>query len=97
MKAGVPVRFVSERLGHATPLHVDTYEYVLPGMQAQAARTFEALVSPSATPALTLHRPGPAKQRSKPLHDGGKPRADEVSLLSFIGRGRFPCRVLRLG
>jgi integrase len=41
IKAGVPVKVVSERLGHATPaLTIDTYQHVLPGMQADAARTF---------------------------------------------------------
>jgi integrase len=43
--AGVPVKVVSERLGHATPAFtIDTYQHVLPGMQANAARTFEQLV-----------------------------------------------------
>ena len=43
IKAGVPVKVVSERLGHATPrFTIDTYQHVLPGMQADAARTFEA-------------------------------------------------------
>lgn len=43
--AGVPVKVVSERLGHATPVStIDTYQHVLPGMQADAARIFEQLV-----------------------------------------------------
>ena len=43
IKAGVPVKVVSERLGHATPAFtIDTYQHVLPGMQADAARIFEA-------------------------------------------------------
>jgi integrase len=34
IKAGVPVKVVSERLGHATPAFtIDTYQHVLPGMQ----------------------------------------------------------------
>ena len=41
-KAGVPVKVVSERLGHGNPAFtIDTYQHVLPGMQAEAARTFE--------------------------------------------------------
>lgn len=45
--AGVPVKVVSERLGHATPVFtIDTYQHVLPGMQADAARTFEQLIVP---------------------------------------------------
>ncbi len=48
LKAGVPIKVVSERLGHATPgFTMATYQHVLPGMQAEAARTFEALFVPS--------------------------------------------------
>jgi len=48
LKAGVPIKVVSERLGHATPgFTMATYQHVLPGMQAEAARTFEALVTAS--------------------------------------------------
>ena len=39
IKAGVPVKVVSERLGHGNPAFtIDTYQHVLPGMQAEAAR-----------------------------------------------------------
>jgi integrase len=49
--AGVPVKVVSERLGHAAPgFTIDTYQHVLPGMQADAARIFEQLVVPGASP-----------------------------------------------
>ncbi|HEX9375526.1 MAG TPA: tyrosine-type recombinase/integrase [Actinomycetota bacterium] len=49
--AGVPVKVVSERLGHATPsFTIETYQHVLPGMQADAARVFEQLVAPGALP-----------------------------------------------
>jgi integrase len=48
LKAGVPIKVVSERLGHATPgFTMATYQHVLPGMQAEAARTFEALIASS--------------------------------------------------
>ncbi len=44
--AGVPVKVVSERLGHASPTFtIETYQQVLPGMQTAAARTIEALVA----------------------------------------------------
>ncbi len=47
LKAGVPIKVVSERLGHATPAFtMATYQHVLPGMQAEAARTFAALLAP---------------------------------------------------
>ena len=43
--SGVPVKVVSERLGHATPVFtIDTYQHVLPGMQANASRVFEQLM-----------------------------------------------------
>jgi integrase len=46
IKAGVPVKVVSERLGHGNPAFtIDTYQHVLPGMQAEAARTFEKLMN----------------------------------------------------
>jgi integrase len=46
IKAGVPVKVVSERLGHGNPAFtIDTYQHVLPEMQAEAARTFEQLIN----------------------------------------------------
>jgi integrase len=48
LKAGVPIKVVSERLGHATPgFTMATYQHVLPGMQQEAARTFAAILDPS--------------------------------------------------
>jgi integrase len=48
LKAGVPIKVVSERLGHSTPAFTTaTYQHVLPGMQAEAARTFAAILDPS--------------------------------------------------
>ena len=45
LKAGVPLKVVSERLGHSTPAFtMATYQHVLPGMQADAARTFANLL-----------------------------------------------------
>ena len=47
IKEGVPVKVVSERLGHAHIAHtLETYQHVLPGMQADAARTAERLADP---------------------------------------------------
>ena len=46
LKAGVPVKVVSERLGHATPgFTMATYQHVLPEMQAEAARTFASVIA----------------------------------------------------
>lgn len=51
IKDGVPVKVVSERLGHANiAFTIETYQHVLPGMQRDAALTFEALVAPPAVP-----------------------------------------------
>jgi integrase len=45
LKAGVPVKVVSERLGHSSPAFTMTvYQHVLPGMQADAAAAFAAVV-----------------------------------------------------
>ncbi|PLS75753.1 MAG: hypothetical protein CYG61_05460 [Actinobacteria bacterium] len=45
-KAGVPVKVVSERLGHSSPAFTMTvYQHVIPGMQAEAAAVFAALVA----------------------------------------------------
>ncbi len=45
LKAGVPVKVVSERLGHSSPAFTMTvYQHVLPGMQADAAATFGKVV-----------------------------------------------------
>jgi integrase len=45
LAAGVPVKVVSERLGHATPAFTQSvYQHVMPGMQADAAAAFSAQV-----------------------------------------------------
>jgi integrase len=45
LKAGVPLKVVSERLGHADPAFtMRVYQHVMPGMQAAAARTFAEFV-----------------------------------------------------
>jgi integrase len=46
LKAGVHVKVVSERLGHANiAFTMNVYQHVLPGMQAEAADTFALLIS----------------------------------------------------
>jgi integrase len=46
LKAGVPVKVVSERLGHANvAFTMSIYQHVLPGMQAEAAATFAGLIN----------------------------------------------------
>jgi integrase len=45
LKAGVPVKVVSERLGHSSSAFTITvYQHVLPGMQADAAAAFSSAV-----------------------------------------------------
>jgi integrase len=45
LKEGVPLKVVSERLGHANPAFtLSVYQHLLPGMQADAAKAFAAAV-----------------------------------------------------
>lgn len=45
LSAGVPVKVVSERLGHASPtITLGVYAHVMPGMQREAAEQFGALM-----------------------------------------------------
>ena len=65
LKAGVPVKVVSERLGHQDPsFTIRVYQSVLPGMQAEAANTFAALLRPSAPTgaAASSNNPLPPRQ-----------------------------------
>jgi integrase len=46
LKAGVPVKVVSERLGHANPAFtMSVYQHVIPGMQAEAAAIFAQTIA----------------------------------------------------
>lgn len=45
IKAGVPVKVISERLGHSSvAITMDIYGHLLPGMQREAAEAFERLL-----------------------------------------------------
>lgn len=45
VRAGVPVKVVSERLGHESPAFtLKQYAHVIPGMQAEAAEAITAAV-----------------------------------------------------
>ena len=51
IKDGIPVKVVSERLGHANiAFTMQTYQHILPGMQADAARATERLTRPVPPP-----------------------------------------------
>ncbi|MGQ0433140.1 MAG: site-specific integrase [Microthrixaceae bacterium] len=66
IKAGVPVKVVSERLGHAkASFTIDTYQHVLPGMQAAAARLFEQLIARALLPSAESTVEGREKRRKK--------------------------------
>lgn len=46
MKAGVPVKVISERLGHESPAFtLKQYAHVVPGMQAEAAELIASVVA----------------------------------------------------
>ena len=46
----VPIKVVSERLGHANPAFtMTTYQHVIPGMQEDAAAAFGQLISANLT------------------------------------------------
>lgn len=48
LKHGVPLKVVSERLGHSTPAFtMAVYQRVLPGMQRDAANVFARLITPA--------------------------------------------------
>ena len=66
IEAGVPVKVVTERLGHAKEVFtMETYQHVMPGMQADAARTFEAIMAPGVLPAIGSTGSGRENTRKK--------------------------------
>ncbi len=67
LKHGVPLKVVSERLGHSTPAFtMAVYQHVLPGMQRDAADIFARLVaSAGGTGALRDGGSGPVATRGR--------------------------------
>jgi integrase len=69
VQSGVPVKVVSERLGHATAgFTIETYQHVMPGMQADATAVSETLLrpaSPTLPPAATSTASTRLKHRQK--------------------------------
>jgi integrase len=62
--AGVPAKVVAERLGHSrASFTIDSYQHVLPGMQADAAAIFADLVTES--PSTGSGRSSREKTRKK--------------------------------
>jgi len=66
IKDGIPVKVVSERLGHANiAFTMQTYQHVLPDMQADAATATERLAKPAPPPASsTGERRGNPRRKS---------------------------------
>lgn len=65
----VPIKVVSERLGHSNPAFtMTTYQHVLPGMQDDAARAFAAMLAAHAVPVEAGREPveGLAEQHDRP-------------------------------
>ncbi len=69
IKAGVPIRVVSERLGHQSPAFtLRQYAHVIPGMQAEAAAQVATLIDNAATAASTAAKhPTQPRQADAPL------------------------------
>jgi len=60
--AGVPAKVVAERLGHSrASFTIDSYQHVLPGMQADAAAVFAELVADSASTGPS----GPTREKTR--------------------------------
>ena len=66
IKEGIPVKVVSERLGHAHIAHtMQTYQHLLPGMQADAALVAERLCQPvPTTESRAVERRGNSRRKS---------------------------------
>lgn len=73
LKAGVPPKVVSERLGHATvAFTMEIYAHVIPGMQAEAAQLFHDLV-------FGDNEPGAGDERAVDLADDtGEAPGDDI-------------------
>jgi integrase len=71
LRAGVPVKVMSERLGHATPAFtLQQYAHVIPGMQAAAAEAIANLIAGSPG------KDSPAKAASEDRSDETQDDAD---------------------
>lgn len=67
LKAGVHVKVVSERLGHANvAFTMNVYQHVLPGMQAEAADTFALLIHSQRSTSRLAQDPDGGEQADDP-------------------------------
>jgi hypothetical protein len=75
IKDGIPVKIVSERLGHANiACTMQTYQHLLPSMQADAAQSTERLAKPTPPPAGGTGERG-GNRRRKTARTGGNTRS----------------------
>ena len=66
--AGIPIKVVSERLGHAHPsFTIHTYQHLLPRMSAEAAQRFADLIKP-----VDDNQPDPPAKHQLTGHRGGE-------------------------
>ena len=75
LKAGVPIKVVSARLGHSTPgFTMATYQHVIPGMQREAAQVFASILEGCPKPPGLLPGKSPGRRhraRRDPPRLGG--------------------------
>ena len=66
IQAGIPIKVVSERLGHANvAFTMQTYQHLLPGMQEHAAEITQQLASPVPTSeSATVERRGNGRRKT---------------------------------
>ena len=87
LKEGIPVKVASERLGHAHIAHtLQTYQHVLPGMQADAATAAERLSKPRPTMKQQGSEAKPAASPKRRTTDKKPTRNDPGNSISCIQR-----------
>lgn len=94
LKAGVPVKVVSERLGHESPAFtLKQYAHVIRGMQTAAAAGFAELIKTDApareaAPAESTRAPNEAGSSSAatPRRRSGRPRTAPQASVSAAAR-----------
>jgi integrase len=73
--AGVPVKVVSERLGHGSATFtIETYQHVLPSMQTRAVDVISTLLAPPVEPSRLKNRRRPPNPVEAPTDDEGPGR-----------------------
>jgi hypothetical protein len=90
---GVPVKVISERLGHATvAITLDIYSHVIPGMDELAAHTVADLILGDDGDNRTMHRPIDSPE---PVPKGGASGPPSASRAWDVSQGPRPPGVRR--